>query len=143
MKSKYTLPNMQHKIELQVKGEESGINWAGTFIYKRPSLQERAMIDVMRTRLSGDLVNIDEDTSYYNEAISHLRFTMKEYPEWWKDTGFGGELYDANVIVELYNKAMAFEADWRSKTFGKEEGVQDGVEEKVEPATPATEGPSA
>lgn len=128
MKQSFKLPNMEHKFKIQLLGEESRINWVGDFTYRRPTLQERAMIDVMRSKLNGDLRTIDPDTNAYNEALAHLRFTLKEYPEWWKDADLGGSLYDANVILEIYGKCMEFEASWREKTFGDAKGVSDELQ---------------
>ena len=121
MKQNLKLPQMETQWHVEVVGEESKINWVGDFVYRRPNLRERAMIDVMWKRLNGDLLTIDEDTRYYNEATSHLRFTLKEYPEWWSDSDYGSNIYDANVILDLYEKALAFEAKWREKTYGGEE----------------------
>lgn len=115
---KYTLPNMEHKFSIQIVGEETGINWVGDFVYKRPSLQERSRIDVMRARLNGDMFTVDEDVKAYNEAISHLRHTLREFPEWWREADFGGNLYDSNVILDIYNKCMAFEAEWSERVHG-------------------------
>jgi hypothetical protein len=134
---KHKLPNMEHRFKIQLVGEESKVNWVGDFLYRRPTLQERAMIDVMRARLNGDLRSVDPDTNAYNEALSHLRFTLKEYPEWWKECDMGGSLYDANVILEIYGKCMEFEANWREKTFGKPEGVSNELQ------SPITEAPAA
>jgi hypothetical protein len=36
-----------------------------------------------------------------NEALSFLRFTLKGFPDWWKDSDFGGGIYDANVVRHL------------------------------------------
>jgi len=139
MNAKYTLPNMEFKFKIQVVGEESSINWAGDFTYRRPVLQERAMIEVMEKRLNGDLTTIDPDTAAYNEAMAHLRFTLKEYPDWWKETDFGGSLYDANVIVEIYNKCLEFEATWRKKSHGGDKEEVRAGNEKIKD-TVATSG---
>jgi len=100
MKKQYGLPSMDHKFSIQVIGDESGINWVGDFLYRRPTLYERTTIDVLRARLNGDLVTIDADVRAFNEAYAHLRWTLKEYPDWWKESDFGGALYDANVLLE-------------------------------------------
>lgn len=118
MNKKYSLPMMETRFHIQIVGEESGINWAGDFMYRRPNLRERGMIEVMMTRLNGDLTTLDPNVAAFNEAIAHLRFTLKEFPDWWKETDFGGSLYDGNVVLELYNKSMEFEASWRDKVHG-------------------------
>jgi hypothetical protein len=117
-KFKYVLPEMEHKFAIQIKGEESQQNWVGDFVYRRPNLRERAAIDVMFRRLCGDLLTLDPDVQALNEALAFMRFTLKSYPDWWKDSDFGGAIYDANVILEIYAKCMEFEADWRKKVMG-------------------------
>lgn len=118
MKDQYRLPAMEHKFSIQIVGEESNLNWAGEFLYRRPTLRERTMIDVMEKRMNGDLLTIDPEVSGFNQAISHLRFTLKEVPDWFRDTDMGGNLYDGNVVLEIFNKCMEFEAAWRKKAFG-------------------------
>lgn len=116
--AKYVLPSMDFRFEITAQGEETGLNWTGSFTYRRPSLQERSMIDVMRARLNGDLYTIDGDVKAFNEAISHLKFTLKDMPQWWIDQDFGGAMYDANVVVAVFEKCMAFEATWRASIHG-------------------------
>lgn len=115
---KYELPNMEHKFSIQIMGEETKINWVGDFTYKRPTLQERTMADAMRARLGNDLRTLSDDVVAFNEALSTLRFTLKEFPQWWRDTDYGGKLYDANVVMEIYGKCMAFEVEWMKKIHG-------------------------
>lgn len=118
MKALAKLPSMEFEFDLQVLGSESGVNWVGKFKYKRPSLGARSRIDVMRTRLNGDLENLSQEVRDFNEACSHLRYTLSDFPEWWNECAYGLELYDGNVISEIYNKCMDFEDDWKKKVFG-------------------------
>jgi len=128
MAKKYTLPNMDFKFQIQCTGEESGINWVGDFLYRRPTLAERSSIETTRIRLNGDLRTIDADVAALNEALSYLRWTLKESPDWWRESDFGGSLFDANVVIAVYNKVSEFEAEWRIKTFG---GKPETVEENA------------
>lgn len=132
-KFKYVLPEMEHKFSIQVRGEESQQNWVGDFVYRRPNLRERAAIDVLQKRMNGDLLTLDPDVMALNEALSFLRFTLKGFPDWWKDSDFGGGIYDANVVYAIYEKCMIFEADWRKKVMG---GNPDDVRVKDENEAP-------
>jgi hypothetical protein len=111
------LPSMEHSFEIQTKGQETGINWVGKFKYCRPTLGARSKIDVLQKKLNGDMTTIDEETRLFNEAISHLRYTLVDYPDWWKDSGLGVDLFDGNVVGEIYNKCMDFEMEWQKKVF--------------------------
>lgn len=112
------LPDQSFTFDIQVLGKESNINWVGKFKYKRPSLGARSRINVMRTRMNGDLENLAQEVLDFNEAIAHLRYTLVDFPEWWTDSAYGLELYDGNVISEIYNKCMDFEDEWKKKVFG-------------------------
>lgn len=118
MKDLAKLPSMDFPFDVAIKGRETGIMWTGKFKYRRPTIGHRSRIDVMRARLNGDLETVDTETKDFNEAISHLRWTIIESPEWWKDSNFGLDLYDGNVIGEIYSKVMEFEKEWRGKVLG-------------------------
>ena len=126
---KYALPNMEFSFSIQVMGEESGMNWVGDFKYKRPTLMDRSLIAVMRAQLNGDLFTVDTAAQKINEALAHLKFTIFEAPEWWTESKSGAELYDQNVILEIYNKCVEFEANWKKKIHsGNAEDVEVGGE---------------
>ena len=112
------MPLMEHPFEILVTGQETGVTYTGTFKYKRPSLGERSRIEAMKVRMNGDLELLDEEVRDYNHAIAHLRFTLHDYPDWWQAASFGIDLYDGNVVAEVYNKCMEFEATWKDKVFG-------------------------
>ena len=129
IEKKYSLPNMTFDFSIAVVGRETGHKWAGKFKYKRPTLGDRTRIDAMRARLSGDLETLNHEVSEFIEAVSHLRFTLTEYPDWWQEMGFGLEMHDGNVVSEVYNRCLDYESDYREKMFS---GVKSDVEEKVD-----------
>jgi hypothetical protein len=113
--TKLSLPDMTHSFDIQTKGKDTDINWTGAFKYKRPTIGDRGRISVLRTRLNGDLETIDDETSLLNEALSHLRYTLIEFPDWWTDTHYGMDLYDVNIVTEIFSECMKFEAKWNKK----------------------------
>lgn len=114
------LPSMEHTFDITVTGQETGSTYVGRFKYRRPTLGQRGRIDVMRTRMNGDLENLDSEVKDFNLAVAHLRFTIIDSPDWWQASNGGAELYDGNVVAEVYNQAMAFEAKWKESVFGSE-----------------------
>lgn len=132
METKYSLPDMEYPFQIQLTGNESGVNWVGKFKYLRPSLGARGRIAAMRSRLNGDLENLDDpEVIDFHHMISHLRHTIIESPQWWKDTVNGYELHDGNVVSDIYNKCMDYEKEWKGKVHGgKAEDVQSGDEAK-------------
>lgn len=128
-KNTYKLPSMEYRFDINVLGDDSRINFYGGFLYKRPTIGEKSLIDQMRARLNGDLRTIDENVALNNEALSYLRFTLREYPDFWKESQFGFNLIDENVLLEIYNKVVLFEAEWRKKVYGDADGVKVGEDQ--------------
>jgi len=118
MTDKFRLPSMSHKFKFQAVGKESNINWVGDFEYQRPSIGERGQIDRLRASLNGDLSTIDVTTDDLHSAMAHLRYTLKKFPDWWRDSQFGASLYDTNIILDLYKECASFERDWQKRVSG-------------------------
>jgi len=108
---------MEYTFDIQVKGEESNLNWTGKFKYKRPTLGDRASIERHVAILNGDLRTIDPIQQDLNYALALLRYTLKEYPEWWKESEYGASLYDANVVLEIHRNCIKYEKEWREKVL--------------------------
>lgn len=124
---KYSLPDMTYSFSVSLEGSETHHKWAGKFKYRRPSLGDRSRIDTMRARLAGDLTTLDPEVMEFIEAVSHLRFTLDEYPDWWAEFGYGLEMHDGNVVSEIYNRCLEYEAQYRDKVYS---GEKSDVEEK-------------
>jgi hypothetical protein len=112
------LPSMEHKFSIQIQGSDTQQMFIGEFMYRRPNIAEKSMIEQMRVRLNGDLKTLSNDVAINNEALSYLKFTIKEAPEWWSNSNHGASLHDENVLFEIYNKVIVFEAEWRKKVYG-------------------------
>jgi len=126
----HKMPDMEYKFSIQVQGKESGMLWTGEFLYRRPTLTERGLIETTSARLNGDLRTVDPEVQDLHAALAHLRWTLRDVPEWWKNSDYGGMLYDSNVVMDIYNKCIKFEADWMKKTLG---GDPKDVEEQDVP----------
>ena len=137
---KYSLPDMTHTFDIAVEGAETGHKWAGQFRYKRPTLGDRSRSDSMRARLSGDLETLNPEVSDFIEAVSHLRFTLEKYPDWWQEFSFGLDMHDGNVVSEIYNRCLDYEASYREKIYSGDKG---DVETKSDNFGDVPESPSA
>jgi len=109
------LPVMEHTFEVNLKGKMTGQIFKGPFTYKRLDIGSQGKAAVLKTRLNGDLSNIDAETDLLHEMISWLRYGLIEFPDWWRDTGYGTELYDINIIEHLYKEVTKFEKNWVEK----------------------------
>ena len=114
------LPTMVHEFEINVIGEDTGQKFFGEFKYKRPNLGTRRQIKIMEDSLNNGSETLDDEIKAINLMVSWLHFTIIEYPTWWNG---GLDLYDHNVILELYESIIKYEADFRKKIekAGKED----------------------
>lgn len=113
------LPSMEHTFTLNVIGSETKQAFDGTFTYKRPTLGKRLEANKMEARLREEKITLDGNVNRYVEMISYLRFGLIAYPDWWKNSNFGLDLYDINIIIELYNECDKFEAEWDKQVKGE------------------------
>ena len=130
------LPNMEFGFDISVKGNETKTEYEGHFRYRRPSLGARTRIAATNARLNGDLENLkNPEVEELNFVLSHLRHTLIDTPDWWEEAFFGMELYDTNVVDEVYNKCIKFEAEWKSKVHSEKK--TDVMESKEDATTEA------
>lgn len=119
-----SLPSMEFQFSIHIVGDETKKLWEGQFRYKRLTLGARMESAKMKCKLSEDLLTLPRDVESFNEMISHLRYGLIEFPDWWKTSGYGLNFYDVNVITDLYNKVIEFEEEWNKKVFNKEEEIK-------------------
>jgi len=114
---KINLPLMSHTWTFEgLKGNETGSTYPRSeFTYERLSLGGRLKVNKMEAKLREELITLAEDVKLYIEMVSLLRYGLTEYPDWWKDSHFGLEIHDINVITSLYNEVERFEIDWEEK----------------------------
>ncbi len=128
---KIGLPSMEYTFSISVQGDETKRYYDGQFTYKRPTLHEKAEIAKMKTRLNGDLKTLSLDVQMFNEMSSTLFYCIKDAPDWWATTNNGRDLYDLNVIQEIFTKSMDFEDEWSKKVWGEKK--EDVVLNKAQP----------
>jgi hypothetical protein len=114
------LPSMEYTFSIEIKGSNTGQLKTGKFTYKRPNIGMQSEISKTAAKLNGDLKNLDEDIKFLHHVLSTLRHTLIDSPDWWSDSLFGVELYDTNVILEIYRNTQDFEDEWYQKVWKEE-----------------------
>ncbi len=93
---------------LSVEGDMTGTKHDGNFEAKeRLSHRDMLQRDAMRRNLLGDR---PETAPTFEQGraqmLAHLAISLVDAPKWWRDSDGGLDLYDSNVVVELYEKVM-------------------------------------
>lgn len=119
---KKTLPTMEHSFSINVEGLLTRQSWEGNFSCKIPNAKIQAQIAKHKVMLNGGFEqNLDIGTKNLHHMISYLRYTLVDVPKWWKDHDMGYELYDVNVIEDVYAKVLEFEKEWYESVWGPSE----------------------
>lgn len=111
------LPDMQQELFFEATGEVTRITFSGTFKCKIMNNKERILVEKMSSSLNGN-IEVPLTVSNYNYMLSYLNYSLLETPRWWQDSDFGAELYDANVVEELYKQVLEFENSWTKSVWG-------------------------
>jgi len=103
------LPEFSFQFTIDSVGEVTGEKWAGSFTYVRPNIRALSDIGRYKAALNGDSQGVEAHVHAMNSVLANLRYTLVDYPRWWYDAGYGIELYDLNVILDIYTKCEEFE----------------------------------
>ena len=130
-----SLPNSNKVLNLKVVGETTGLEYEGKFVVKRAlSIKDKQSIELTKTRITEDTANPSNSLFAIASMVALLRARLVEYPEWWKELGFGSELLDENVLIELFDKSENLALEWRQSLQPKEEELGNGKGEKKDPS---------
>lgn len=124
------LPSMNHVFTIDLKGSETGRQFQGTFTYKRPNIRMQSEIAKTAAVLNGGIQGVDEDTIFLHGILATLKHTLIESPDWWKKEDYGYELYDMNVILEIYKSIKKFEEEWMNKVWADNSDKKDNKQKK-------------
>lgn len=112
---------------LTVVGDTSDTTWTGEFRAKKwLSHRDQLLKDQVRRELLGGQTGLATDRAVTTSMIlSELRVRLSKFPAWWAEMGMGIDLADDNVIGEIYDKAIAIEADAVEAKKKKAEKIQE------------------
>ncbi len=116
------LPPSTHSFSLDVEGNVTKKKFKGEFSCKITNIKTNVLISKHKAFLNGDMADfLDPGALRMNHMISYLRFTLTEFPTWWKDSDMGYDLFDPNVVEEVYDNVLKFEESWTKEVWGEKE----------------------
>lgn len=133
------LPSMTYSFEIEVEGNVTRKAYDGEFTCRIPNNRDRSMISKHKAYLNGGF-EIDISTDNLHHMLAYLRYTLlgpdikkdmaKGYPNWWRDSDLGLDLYDDNVVEKVYAKVLNFESKWLKEVWGDPEEKEAEADEK-------------
>lgn len=116
---KKSIPPTETSFTIQTEGNLTKTQFEGNFACKIPNVKTQAAIAKHRAMLNGGFDDgLDIGTRNLHHMISYLRYTLTETPKWWQEADMGYELFDINVIEEVYQRVLDFEKAWFEQIWG-------------------------
>jgi hypothetical protein len=126
------VPPREHNFQLEVEGSISKKRYIGDFTCKIPNVKDQCFIAKHQAMLNGNFAQfLDPGILNLHKMIAYLRYTLTEYPKFWKMSDLGYNLLDMNVIQEVYDQVLKFEKSWLKEVWG-DEYEEDGESETTE-----------
>jgi hypothetical protein len=110
------LPNNETTFDIDVVGDTTFKRYEGQFNVRCIlTMGQKHAMELEKTRLLGNYANPTEDLVGIAIIFANLRAKVIDGPEFWKQSQGGATIKDENVLVEVYNKILKAETEWREK----------------------------
>jgi len=107
------LPKNDHSFTFSEKGERTRKTYEGQFTVKcLLSMEEIRQAGIKLDLLNGGSRTLPGGVALLNRAFAELSVRIIKAPSWWTDSNEGRELFDTNVVLEVFNKAIDAERVW-------------------------------
>lgn len=115
-----SLPSINPFFELKdEQGSISGERYSGRFECKIPNLRIQAQIDKYFKFLNGGMdATLDRQTLNLHKMTAYCKFTLVEAAEWFVQSDYGLDLYDANILEKVYDCILEREEEWLNGIWG-------------------------
>ena len=116
------LPDSEHDFVLESDGAFTKAKYSGKFKFRVPNIkasltEQKKFAELNGTSVEEELKKLPEDVLIINSMIAFLHATLVECPEWFKASEYGHDLYDSNILGEIYTKCKAFEREYTEKLW--------------------------
>lgn len=126
-----TLPEHNPYFDLDSEGEITKHKYSGHFETQIPNLRIQSKIKKYVAFLNGGFDStLDSQIINLHTMTAYCRLCLTECPDWFKDCDYGLDLYDYNVLEEIYGKILEKEKEWLDSVHGKDEKEEESEREK-------------
>lgn len=106
----------EYTFHLSVKGESTGLKYEGTFKVKcLLTTSEKVDIGLRLDSYNRGSKTVSQGVAVLNATLAELDVRIMESPSFWKDSDYGRELLDTNVIYEVFKKSNEAEEDFKER----------------------------
>lgn len=123
------LPGNEFTFPFKCKGEVSGQWFEGDFtVCCCLTNAEQSEVAIRTDRYSAGSKTLPEQFKLNNRVFAELDMRIKKSPTWWKESNGGWDLYDTNIVHEVFAKTMEASKDWAERLKAKAEQLEKAAE---------------
>lgn len=122
----------EYTFMLSTKGESTGMKYEGAFKVKcLLTTTEKVDIGLRLDSYNRGSKTIPQATAILNATLAEMDVRIIDSPSFWKDSDFGRQLLDTNIIFEIFKLSNDGEEDFRQRLKAKAEESEKKAEESV------------
>ena len=124
------LPKRERTFQFESVGNDTGRKYEGKFTVKTIlKIREKHQLELEKTILQADTKSPTAGLRGISNVLAELRVRVVDGPEWWKQSEGGADLDDENVLLDLYDKTLEQEAEWRKDLKEMTKTVKDQADQ--------------
>ena len=129
------LPVNEHEFEINLLGTTTKEKYQGKFTAVCvPTLRQRSQSAILEANLNQDLTTLDQDIALMHKFVATLKYRLIKVPDWWVEQGYGLDLIDDNITLEIWKIVSNAEIEWHKKVHPEvEKKNKDIMKIEVEP----------
>lgn len=123
------LPSNEHTFHFKDHGERTKQVFEGHFTVKCIlTMQESVDVGLRLDALNGGSKTLVPGVQILNRAFAELDVRIIKAPSWWKDSANGRELFDSNIVLGVFDKAIDGERIYEDRIKEASGDAQERVE---------------
>jgi hypothetical protein len=108
------LPKNEATFSVDVIGEITGKRYDGAFTVRCVlNMGQKHALELEKSRLVGNSSMPSDTLIGIAVILSGLRSKVIDGPEWWRQSAGGSNIIDDNVLLEVFEKTVNAEAEWK------------------------------
>ncbi len=114
------LPEREYTFKIEIKGKVSAINYEGDFKARIPRNKEQSLIAKEKALLNAGFdATLSLEIKNLHAMVAYFRHTIINAPDWFVESAYGYDLFDINVLEDIYGKILEQEEKWMETIWGK------------------------
>lgn len=114
------IPKNERTFQFKKTGDLYGKIYEGAFTVKCIlTILDKRMLEIEKSRLKLDIKNPSPDLVAWATILANLRVRIIKSPDWWKESNYGDNIEDEEIVTSLFEDVMAQEEAWREELKAK------------------------